>query len=162
MVNKKFIIGLVVIVTVVLGGFSFMKRAAAPGTPEAVTPTDVGAGGAAGTGVAPTPVASGTKSTAPAAPVMTKSGEYLVSYLNSGFSPKTLTIKRGKAVHFVNNSSKAMSLTAVDQNSQIYRELNQEQSVGRGGYYNFTFLTAGTWEYMNRDNKTDRGTIIVQ
>lgn len=152
--NKKYIIGILVIVIAVWAGFFFGKKAAvAPSAPESsVTP-----------GVATTTVVkTGVRTSTATMPVLTKTGAYLVSYTGYGFTPTKLTIKRGKSVHFVNNSSKAMSLTAVDQMSQIYRELNQEQSVGRGGFYDFTFLTPGTWEYMNRNSQTNRGTIIVE
>lgn len=157
--NKKYLIGFVVLVIVVSIGFMLGKQSAiAPSAPVATsTPLVTGS-------VAPlkAPVKSGTTGAALGTPGITKNGSYLVTYTATGFSPKTLTIKLGKSVHFVNSSNKAMSLTAVDQNSQIYHELNQEQSVGRGGYYDFTFLTAGTWAYMNRNNSADRGTIIVQ
>jgi hypothetical protein len=51
---------------------------------------------------------------------------------------------------------------AVDQSSQIYRELDQEQSVGKGGYYDFTFVTPGMWAYQDRNYQAERGTIIVE
>lgn len=150
--NKKYIIGILVIVVAVFAWFFFGNKAAvAPSAPEAASGV-----------VTTTAVNTGVRAPATSAPILTKTGAYLVSYTGYGFSPAKLTIKRGKSVHFVNNSSKAMSLTAVDQMSQIYRELNQEQSVGRGGFYDFTFLTPGTWDYMNRNSQTNRGTIIVE
>ena len=151
--NKKYIIGILVIVVAVFAWFFFGRKAVvAPSTPEAAT-----------SGVVTTSVTkTGVRPPSTSAPVLTKTGAYLVSYTGHGFSPAKLTIKRGKSVHFVNNSSKAMSLTAVDQMSQTYRELNQEQSVGRGGFYDFTFLAPGTWDYMNRNSQTNRGTIIVE
>lgn len=154
--NKKYIIGILVIVVAVWAGFYFGKKAAvAPSAPDSAA-----LGVATTTGTAG--MKTGVRSSTTNAPVLTKTGAYLVSYTGYGFSPSKLTIKRGKSVHFVNNSSKAMSLTAVDQMSQIYRELNQEQSVGLGGSYDFTFLTPGTWDYMNRNSQTNRGTIIVE
>jgi plastocyanin len=93
---------------------------------------------------------------------MTKDGAYIVSYTNAGFSPKTVTIKVGKAVHFVNNSSKAMSVTTTTTQNQVQSELNQGKTVGQGGTYDFTFTAPGTWVYMNRNAQTDYGTIIVQ
>lgn len=103
-----------------------------------------------------------TTTTPTITPVMTKDGAYVVSYTNTGFSPKTLTIKLGKSVHFVNNSSKAMSITTTTTQNQVQSELNQGKTVGQGGTYDFTFLTAGTWVYMNRNAQTDFGTIIVE
>lgn len=155
--NKKYIIGFLVVVLAIWAGFFFGKKAAvAPGAPETSATQ-----GVVTTTNAPA-AKTGVRSTTTSAPVLTKTGAYLVSYTGYGFSPAKLTIARGKSVHFVNNSSKAMSLTAVDQMSQIYRELNQEQSVGRGGSYDFTFSTPGAWDYTNRNSRVDRGVIIVQ
>lgn len=152
--KNRYIIGGIIIVLGIAAGIFIGKKAA-------VAPAQDGSGMSTTTSttVLAKPV---TRNTAAKTPAMTKSGAYLVTYLNSGFSPATLTIKRGKAVHFLNSSSKAMSIIAADQYSQFSRELNQEQSVGRGGYYDFSFVTPGTWVYTNRNNKTDRGTIIVE
>lgn len=167
--NTKYIIAVVVVVLALCGGFLLGKRAAiAPeksenipnGIVEQATTTPVMPIAKKTTQTtSKTTTTSGTTSTAPA---MTKSGAYLISYTDSGFVPATLEIQNGKSVHFVNNSNKAMSLTTIDQNSQVFREFNQEGSVGRGGSYDFTFLTEGTWWYVNRNSQKELGTIIVK
>lgn len=163
--NKKYIIAGVVVLVAILIGFFFGKESAvAPqepvnGASEQATTTPT---------VTTAPSKTTTTTTAPkttttGAATILKDGSYLVTYTNTGFSPKTLTIKKGKSVHFVNNSSKAMSLTTTDTtNSQVYAEFNQGKTVGKGGSYDFTFLSSGTWGYMNRNNQVDRGTVIVQ
>jgi plastocyanin len=157
--NKKYFIGIAVVVLAILGVMFFGNRSAvAPGAPEGST-TEVGT---TTTEYVPGAVSSIKKTATPSAATMTKSGAYIVSYTTSGFNPVAITLKRGKSVHFVNNSNKAMRISAVDQNSQVFHELSQEQSVGRGGTYDFTFLTAGNWYYMNRNNSADRGTIVVE
>ncbi|OHA83019.1 MAG: hypothetical protein A2937_02325 [Candidatus Yonathbacteria bacterium RIFCSPLOWO2_01_FULL_47_33b] len=165
--NKKYIIAVIVAVVALYGAFWFGKRAAIAPEEQGNVPN-----GTEQATTTPTPVAKVTQTTTSApkttttksesAPTMTKSGAYLVSYTDSGFVPAKLEIARGKSVHFVNNSNKAMSLTTVDQNSQVYREFNQTVSVGRGGTYDFTFLTAGTWWYVNRNSQKELGTIIVK
>lgn len=159
---KKYIIVIIAILFAVWIGFFFGKKSAvAPEAPlsgeteQATTP----AASTVTTKVPSTPTA--TKPTV-IAPAMTKDGSYIVSYTSHGFTPQTLTVSKGKSVHFVNNSDKAMSITSTDMNSQIYSELNQSATVGRGGSYDFTFLTAGTWAYMNRNNQTDRAMVIVK
>lgn len=99
--------------------------------------------------------------TAPKAASMTPDGLYIISYTNSGFSPATLTIKKGKGVRFINNSDKAMRVFADDKNSQIFGSLSQSKTVGRGGTYDFTFTQAGNWAYHNANNTADRGTVLV-
>lgn len=169
--NKKYIIAIIATTLAIYGGFWLGKRSAiAPEKLESVpngvieqgTTTPV----VATSKVAPQPVVAkttgGTISSTLPAPTMTKSGAYIVSYTDKGFVPAILEVKAGKSVHFVNNSSRAMSLTSVDQNSQVYREFNQAGSVGRGGSYDFTFLAKGTWWYVNRNSQTELGTIIVK
>ncbi len=152
--KKRYIIGGLIIVVGILVGFFISKNSAiAPAAPDT-------------TGMATT-TATTTITTLPvkshaSVPTILKNGEYLVTYMNSGFVPKTLTIKRGTGVRFFNYSTRAMSIIAVDQNSQTYRTLNQEQSVGKGSYYDFSFVNPGIWVYTNRNNNVDRGTIIVQ
>lgn len=161
------IIVIIAVAFALYGAFWFGKRAAvAPEGPGSVS------GGIVeqATTTPATPASKVIKTTTPKAtgsttlnaPVMTKSGAYLVSYTDNGFVPAKLEIQKGKSVHFVNNSNKAMSLMTVDPNSQIFRELNQEKSVGRGGSYDFTFLTEGTWWYVNRNSQKELGTIIVK
>ncbi len=168
--NRKYIIGgLVIILAIFAGFFLGRKSAVAPSATDFATSTNMIVGTTTTiTSPAPRPVPKPQPPTATkpssslTSPVMTANGSYLVMYTNNGFSPATLTIKKGQSVHFVNYSNKAMSLTAVDQNSQIYRNFNQEQSVGRGGYFDFSFVIAGNWGYLNRNDQADRGTIIVE
>ena len=161
--NKVIII--IAVALALYGAFWFGKRAAiAPEVPvsggvEQATTTPA----TTTQKVAPRPVASKTTtSTTASTPTMTKSGAYLISYTDRGFIPAKLEIKVGKSVHIVNSSNKAMSLTTTDPDSQVHREFNQENSVGRGASFDFTFLTAGTWGYMNRNNKGDVGVVIVK
>lgn len=94
-------------------------------------------------------------------PAIAKDGAYIISYENTGFKPKTLTIQVGKSVRFINNSSKAMLIYATDQKDRIYSSLNQSKTVGKGGIYNFMFTQTGVWSYYNYNNPTDTGIIIV-
>lgn len=158
---KKYILAIIAITLAVWAGFFFGKKAVnAPENPingfiEQATTTPVSITTKTATTVAP-------KTTTPSAPRMTKDGSYLVYYTNHGFSPSTLTVKVGKSVHFVNSGSKAMSLTTTSVDNQVQSEFNQGKTVGQGGSYDFTFLSAGTWNYTNRNNSSDRGTIIVK
>lgn len=161
---KKYILATVAILLAVWVGFFFGNKSAnAPESPvngevvQVATTTPV---------VPQVPTQKTTTTVAPktttSAPVIAKDGSYLVYYTNRGFTPSTLTIKVGKSVRFVNNSSKAMSLTSTSVDNQAQSEFNQGKTVGQGGVYDFTFMSAGTWGYMNRNNQTDKGTIIVQ
>lgn len=161
--HSKYVIAAVVILLAIYGGFAWgNKSARAPEQAEMVSQEGEPMATTTATTTPAAPKSSSTSAPKPAAVTILKDGSYLVSYTASGFSPRTLTIKKGKSVHFSNASNKAMSITAVESANQIYRELNQSKTVGRGGSFDFTFLTAGTWEYMNRNNPSDRGVVIVQ
>lgn len=165
--SSKYIIGALVVILAIYGGFSMGKKSAQAPEMEAVN-TEEGQEQEMATTTATTtaPVKTTTTSgyVAPktTTPTILKDGSYLVSYTSTGFSPRTLTIRAGKSVHFSNVSSKAMSITTTEPNSTLYREFNQSKTVGRGGSFDYTFLTPGTWNYMNRNNPADRGTIVVQ
>src|SRR5439155_1265376 len=45
--------------------------------------------------------------------------QYVVSYTNNGFSPKTMQVPKGKSVKFVNNSDTALTIAADDQGSSL-------------------------------------------
>ncbi|MGB2580639.1 MAG: cupredoxin domain-containing protein [Minisyncoccia bacterium] len=163
---KKYILATVAILLAVWVGFFFGNKSAnAPEGPvngeveQVATTTPVVQQQAPTQKTTQTTIAPKTTTSAPA---IAKDGSYLVYYTNRGFNPSPLTIKTGKSVRFVNNSSKAMSLTSTSVDNQAQSEFNQGKTVGQGGVYDFTFMSAGTWGYMNRNNQTDRGTIIVQ
>lgn len=168
--NTKYIIGAVAVIAVLWIGFTWgNKDAVAPGV--IVSDTEGQSSGDVVSAVVGAPVVSKPVTTAvspkpvastPSLPAMTKDGAYIVSYTNSGFSPKSLTIKTGKSVHFVNNSAKAMSIVTTTTQNQVQSELNQGKTVGQGGTYDFTFLAPGTWVYMNRNAQSDFATIIVE
>lgn len=164
--NKKYLIIVIIVVLAIYGAFLWGKRSPV-GTEVNEAPQ--GENHEQATTATTTPVVTPVKktTTTPTAPKMTsvtilKDGSYLVSYTDRGFIPATLEIKTGKSVHFVNNSNKAMSLTTTEPNSQIYGEFNQGKTVGKGGVYDFTFLNAGSWSYMNRNNQGDRGVVMVK
>ena len=164
--NKKYlIIVLVIIIAVLLGFFVGKKSAVAPVTGDVVSTGVVMTEGTTTppllsptkkSTVAPTPKKSSSNA------VVIENGAYVVSYTSYGFRPATLTISPGKSVHFVNNSNKAMSISSTDLNNNVYSGLNQSKTVGKGGTYDFTFVTAGNWTYINRNNPGDKGLIIVR
>lgn len=173
--EKKYIIGLVIIAVVVFIGFWAGKE-------KVIAPAD-NQNGVVPSTATQKPVSSSTVKTVPKKPVTTvqsktptkttsvtvattpsvlPDGSYLVTYTASGFVPPVIEIKPGKSVHFVNNSNKAMRIASQEPNSQVYGELNQGKTVGKGGTYDFTFLQAGEWKYMNRSNSIDTGVIVVK
>lgn len=109
----------------------------------------------------PTPKTTTSTAVKSQAPSMTKDGLYIISYTDRGFSPATLQLTKGKGVHFINNSNKAMRIFSDLPNDRIYGAITQSKTVGKGGTYDFVFNDAGNWGYYNANNSSDRGTVVV-
>lgn len=161
--DKKYIIGTVVVVLAVAIGFFWgQKSAVAPGQGEEVIDTSA-------TEEAPLPVVAPTKkpvTSTPTAPKgstypIAKDGSFVISYTGAGFTPSIITVSVGKSVKFVNNSDTQMSIASADVGGMGFTSLNQGSSVGRGGTF-YATLEIGTWHYMNRLNQAQRGTIVVK
>lgn len=89
--------------------------------------------------------------------------DVVVNYTDSGFVPKTIEVKAGISVRFINKSSQAMYvITSSGLNGPIYPDFGQSASVGKGGYFDFTFTKKGTWPYENLNDKTKTGIVIVK
>ncbi|OGD68206.1 hypothetical protein A2996_02375 [Candidatus Campbellbacteria bacterium RIFCSPLOWO2_01_FULL_34_15] len=104
---------------------------------------------------------TGTKTTTTKTSTITPEGVYLIYYYKSGFSPNDLTIKRGTSVRFINKSSTSMRVFATDQSDLFHKQLNQSQTVGYDGVYEYTFTQVGLWEYTNATNNIHLGKILV-
>jgi plastocyanin len=98
-----------------------------------------------------------------------------VTYTDSGYSPKTVTVPVGTTVTFVNNSSHGMwtasamhpSHTAYDgttlqQHCATHSSFDECSAAGAGATYSFTFTKAGTFGYHNHVQANDTGTVVVQ
>lgn len=85
-----------------------------------------------------------------------------VQYTANGFSPATLSVKRGTTVIFTNASNGSMWVaSAVHPTHQLLPGFDQKQSVTAGGIYQYTFTAVGTWQYHNNMNPQDEGTVVV-
>lgn len=91
------------------------------------------------------------------------SGENTVTYTNSGFSPKSITIKVGESVTFVNNSS---SLLHVASNPHpIHTDLlgfDSKNTFSAGESYTYTFEKTGEHGYHNHLNPTSTGVVVIE
>ncbi len=160
---------ILIIVTILLvAGSLFVKNRMSstnqPAGQQEILPTNTTTGYIEPRGTATTTgsqAVAPTTTTAPK-PAMTKEGSYIIYYENSGFKPSTLTIKVGKGVRFINNSTRTMLVYSTNQKEAVYASLNESKSVGKGGIYNYVFTTPGTYGYYNFNNPRDIGVIIVK
>lgn len=87
----------------------------------------------------------------------------VVTYDVNGFSPKTITIKKGETVVFQNKTGKPASVASNDHPTHLlYPEFDQYKTDQRGkDEFRFTFKKVGTWGYHDHLNATVGGTVVV-
>ena len=97
-----------------------------------------------------------------------------VSYTSGGFSPKTVTIKKGENVTFMNESGGRMWVASGPHPAHTgYAGTSRAEhcpdaagtafdQCDAGDSYSFTFGQSGTWKYHNHVSAQDTGTIVVE
>ena len=95
-------------------------------------------------------------------PVVTAVGSTTVSYTDTGFNPKTITVKKDTTVTFKNNSSSKMWVASdAHPTHQLLPGFDELTGVVKSGTYTYTFVKVGTWQYHNHLNPTDVGIVVV-
>lgn len=86
-----------------------------------------------------------------------------ITYTSSGFSPSSITVKRGDAITIKNNSSQTVEFYSDDHPTHTKNPELNIGTVGPGGT-SMTFMlnTSGTWGYHNHLNSSQTGTIVVR
>src|SRR3989344_3271364 len=96
-----------------------------------------------------------------------------VTYTSGGFSPSTITIKKGGTVTWKNQGGGEMWVasaqhpthTAYDgttREEHCVAGSNSFDQCVNGSAYSFIFDKAGTWRYHNHSNSSHFGTVIVE
>jgi len=76
----------------------------------------------------------------------------IITYSDTGFSPKNLTVTPGTTVTWSNQSSRQLQVAGANLVGTI---------VGNGGSYSHTFTAPGEYRYDNQAFSNDTGTITV-
>lgn len=96
-----------------------------------------------------------------------------VTLTADGFSPRSVTVKKGGTVTFVNESAGNMWIgsashpTHTAYSGTTLAEHCAEHSTDafdqceNGDTYSFTFQKAGSWNYHNHSNASQFGTVVV-
>ncbi len=85
-----------------------------------------------------------------------------VNYTDSGFTPNSLTVKRGTTVRFTNQTSRTMWVASgVHPTHQLLPGFDELKAVGKGGTYDYAFVKDGTWLYHNHMHALDLGYVLV-
>ena len=171
--NSAIILG-VVIVLIVIGAIIFARRNTSPTTltpanqiqntvPQSDNSQNPTAGDQSQVSQQPTPAPSANATATSSAASRNGSGQVVVTYTDSGFSPQTVTIKAGETVIFKNNASDAFWPASNPHPLHTdYPGFDALQSIPPGNTYSFQFTKVGTWGYHNHLNPQEHGTIIVQ
>lgn len=86
-----------------------------------------------------------------------------VNMSDTGFSPNTITVKKGQTVEFV-NTGKDFHWPASDLHPthEIYPEFDADKPIGPGDSYSFAFEKVGKWNMHDHLHARFRGTITVE
>ena len=84
-----------------------------------------------------------------------------ITVTKTGFTPKTLTVKTGTRVVWLNQDAGLVSInSAVHPTHKVYPPLNLG-SFGNGSSVQLEFKTPGTYSYHNHFNPSQTGTVEV-
>lgn len=88
--------------------------------------------------------------------------ETAVAITSSGFEPKTITVKVGTKVTWVNKSGSVVQVNSVVHPTHLlYPSLNLG-AVGNGGSVSLVFDKPGSYSYHNHLNASQTGTVVVE
>lgn len=149
--SKNAIIATVVIAVLVLAGWYFMgsKKYSTPQAPAKVSQTS-----------APATVASPTSSATNGAIV--KEDKNTVQISSSGFSSKSITIKVGETVTWMNSDSVNHTVYSAGHPTHlIYPPLNLG-TIKPGKKVSLEFPKVGTYQYHDHLNPSLTGAVIVE
>lgn len=161
----KLIGAIVVIIIIAIVGWMIFA-----GKDSAGTSTDNSAAGQVTDNTAAT---STTATTTPAGGAIA-STTVTVILTDGGFSPKSVTIKKGDTVKWVNQSSEDMWVgSAMHPTHTVYSGTTLKEhcpdadgtafdQCAAGDGYTFTFEKVGSWNYHNHKDSSQFGTVIVQ
>jgi len=94
--------------------------------------------------------------------VQTTTNGNVVQVTQSGFEPKTITIKAGETVVWKNIDGGEVSInSAVHPTHLVYPPLNLG-TLSQGSEVSLKFDTAGRYSYHNHLNPSETGEVIVQ
>ncbi len=82
-----------------------------------------------------------------------------VDLTDQGFSPATVTIKKGQTVHFVNKSSNQMWIASNPH--PVHTDYPGFDELKTADTYDFTFDKVGTWGYHDHLSPSTMGTVVV-
>ena len=158
---KKILFTAIVLVVMLASWFFLKNKRDVVGTPTPTASSVPTLSVSPESTLSPTPVISGN----------------VITYMDSGYSPSTITIKKGETVTWKNEGSKPMwTASAMHPTHRVYPGtdisacgtqtlLPMFDSCGRiesGQSWSFTFNNVGTWGYHNHLDSSKFGKVVVE
>ena len=164
---QKNVLWILAVVIIAGGWFLYSSKASAPTVSEnADTPLQEVAGTASG--AMPVPGTGPVSETivSPAIP------DAVIIYTDAGFSPSSVTVKKGQTVRWANNSgSKVWPASAVHPQHSAYPQKSASDCLGssfdackglvQGESWDFKFDYVGEWKFHNHLNGAQKGAVTV-
>ncbi|MBI2033670.1 MAG: hypothetical protein HYT13_01080 [Candidatus Liptonbacteria bacterium] len=156
--TKILLVFIIVVVVVLVGYALFQSQTEAPTINYGAPTTEPAA-------TPPEPTPPTPPSTMPTPKTET------VNYNGQGFSPQTVTIKKGDSVTFANQSSKEMwPASALHPTHKVYpttggcigSTFDACAGIKPGESWSFALDINGSWKYHDHLNPTAFGTIVVE
>lgn len=150
--SKNLWIAIIVAVVLIFFGWWYMQSQKVQTNPQTTTPST--------TTVMESPSPIGEESTNSGS--MEKKSEHSVSVTSAGFLPKTLTIKVGETVTWMNDDSANHTVNSAPHPAHTdYSPLNLNV-IQPGASKSLSFPMAGTYKYHDHLNPTLFGSITVE
>lgn len=134
---KYLIIGIIALI-LIIGGFATLKSQANSPSISSIIPTE-----------------NNTQ--------VNPSESVVVEYTQQGFAPKTITVKVGTTVTWINKDSDPMWVASNPH--PIHTDLpgfDALKQIPTGETYSYTFTKVGNWGYHNHLNLSNTGTVVVE
>lgn len=170
------IIWVIVIVLIIAGGWWYFSSGTSNTSPSQLPIRPLGQtqtiNNAQGRDYMPNPRTSTSSNTTSSA-LMSAT----VTVTSSGFSPTTVTIKKGGTITWIDKSGSPMWIaSAAHPTHAVYDNTSKNEHCASGysgptpfdecssssGNYSFIFNQVGTWKYHNHVNVSEIGTVIVK
>lgn len=152
--KNSLIIGGIILLIVILGGVFLVSRNQTGTTQQP--------------NIVSKPSPSGVTQTSPsstsASPLSSEQGsQNTVEYTPGGFVPKTITVKVGTTVTWVNKDNDPVWVASNPH--PVHTNLpgfDAKKGVPTGGTYSYTFTKLGSWGYHNHLEPSNTGTVVVE
>lgn len=98
----------------------------------------------------------------------------VVSFTEAGYEPKSITVRKGETVRFINNatSQETWPASAVHPTHSVYPEKTSADCLGSafdacrglkpGEFWDFTFNQTGEWRFHDHIHASKTGVVIVE